>query len=134
MILIGILAAVALPRLSGNEMAAVRLHDEALAALRYAQKTATSHRRTVCASFGGNQITFAIANSSGAACATALPLPGASSSTVSSSDSSLTISGAPSSLQFLSDGRIQGSDNASRWTIVAGGQNINLIGASGLVY
>lgn len=54
MIIVGILAAVAAPRLSNSGFDERRLRDEAVAALRYAQKTAIASRRMTCVSFVDN--------------------------------------------------------------------------------
>lgn len=52
-IIMGILAAVVLPRFSAGTSGfdEVRLYDQTLAALRYAQNTAVATQRTVCANF-----------------------------------------------------------------------------------
>lgn len=64
MVLVGILAAVALPRWQGSTgFEERRLRDEAAAALRYAQKSAIAARRTTCATFASNvQMSFRIAS------------------------------------------------------------------------
>jgi MSHA pilin protein MshC len=62
MIIIGILSAVALPRLIGNsDMASTTYRTSVLSALRYGQKVAVSHRRLVCAIVGVNSVTLKIA-------------------------------------------------------------------------
>jgi MSHA pilin protein MshC len=53
MVVIGILAVVALPRFDRSEMDRRAFHDETMAALRYAQKTAIASRRNVCVVFPG---------------------------------------------------------------------------------
>ena len=51
-VLLGILAAVAAPRMfNTTDFYARGFHDETLAYLRYAQKTAIAQRRTVCVTF-----------------------------------------------------------------------------------
>ena len=77
-ILLGVLAVAALPKLSGNSIfRAAAFHDEIVAALRYAQKSAVSHRRLVCATFTPTSVTLTIAlNDSDTACsATTLNSP-----------------------------------------------------------
>lgn len=62
MVIIGILSAVALPRLIGNsDMASTTYRTSVLSALRYAQKVSVSHRRLVCAIVGANSVTLKIA-------------------------------------------------------------------------
>ena len=52
MVILGVLAVFAAPRMFNNDDFYARgFHDETLALLRYAQKTAIAQRRTVCVSF-----------------------------------------------------------------------------------
>lgn len=77
-VILGALAVYAAPRLFDSNVVYARgFHDETLAYLRFAHKTAIAQRRTVCVAFGGNSLTLTIA--SGAAtdtCATAATLSG----------------------------------------------------------
>lgn len=61
LIIAGVLAAVAVPRMTSTSASfdEVRLYDQTLAALRYAQKTAVTQQRTVCATFTATQLTLA---------------------------------------------------------------------------
>lgn len=60
-VMIGILAAVVLPRWGGETGFEERgFRDETASALRYAQKSAIALRRPVCAIFGANQLTFRV--------------------------------------------------------------------------
>lgn len=61
LLLIGILALLALPRLNTKDFEARGFFDETLALLRYAQKTAIAQRRTVCVAFAGGSATLSIA-------------------------------------------------------------------------
>ncbi|MFZ3219220.1 MAG: prepilin-type N-terminal cleavage/methylation domain-containing protein [Rhodoferax sp.] len=62
MVLVGVLAVVAAPRIfNTNDFNGRGFHDETLAMLRYAQKTAIAQRRTVCVTFGASTLTLAIA-------------------------------------------------------------------------
>jgi len=56
LIIAGVLAAVAVPRLAGTSASfdEVRLYDQTIAALRYAQKTAVTTQRRVCVTFTGS--------------------------------------------------------------------------------
>lgn len=80
MVLIGILAATALPRFTGSSGLEDRgFRDRTIAALRYAQKSAIASRRTVCATFAASltQVSFRESSAYGAAnCATGTPLVG----------------------------------------------------------
>lgn len=72
MVMLGILAAVAAPKMFDLNLFNARgFHDQTLAYLRFAQKTAVAQRRTVCLSFGAASVTLAIASAAGASnCAT----------------------------------------------------------------
>jgi len=62
-VLIGILAAVALPRMFDQTVFNERgFHDETLSLLRYAQKSAIAQRRTVCVVFTTNTAKLTIAS------------------------------------------------------------------------
>lgn len=59
----GILAIIVAPRLLDLDTFSARgFQDETLALLRYAQKSAISHRRTVCVAFGSGSATLTIAS------------------------------------------------------------------------
>ncbi len=59
MVLIGVLAAIGVPRLMGdNSFAAATFGDEVVSALRTAQKTAVAHRRLVCVSVAATAVTL----------------------------------------------------------------------------
>lgn len=70
-VLVGILAAIALPRLSGTGFEERGFRDETAAALRYAQKAAVAARRPVCVQFTLTSVSARIANVAGAADCTA---------------------------------------------------------------
>jgi MSHA pilin protein MshC len=76
MVLIGIMAAFAIPRFSNTSTFNERgLSDETIAALRYAQKTAIAARRNVCVNFTSTTVTLTIANTFGAtSCPAATPV------------------------------------------------------------
>jgi len=58
-VMLGILAVFAAPRMFNSEDFYARgFHDETLALLRYAQKTAIAQRRTVCVDFSASSITL----------------------------------------------------------------------------
>lgn len=80
LIIMGVLAAIALPRFSASTYGSdeLRLYDQTVAALRYAQRTAIAMQRTVCATFsGGNQLALSYSSAySPPSCDTPLPPPG----------------------------------------------------------
>lgn len=96
--IIGILAVVALPRLQQDEGFKQRaLHDETLAALRYAQKAAIAQRRTVCVTASASGLALTIASTAGAAtCNTNLASPGGGSPFTVSAPSGVSYSAAAS--------------------------------------
>ncbi len=77
MVIIGILAVVAIPRVVDRSTFDNRqFHDGTLAILRYAQKAAVSQRRNVCVAFGTNSVTLTIAATAGAGIACSINLTG----------------------------------------------------------
>lgn len=137
MVLLGILVAVAMPRLANSDLRAVTFRDETASMLRYAQKTATSHRRLVCASLATDSVAFSIAASNPAtSCGLPLSLPIGSNGTLHSGDSAAVFTAPPANLYFQPDGRIT-EDGAG--TILANqtlnivGLTITLVGATGYV-
>lgn len=65
LVLLGVLAIVLLPRLNTQDFDARGFHDETLALMRYAQKTAIAQRRTVCVAFGPGSATLTITAAAG---------------------------------------------------------------------
>ena len=61
MVILGILAAIALPRMMGNEWNSLAWRQEVLSALRHAQKSAVGHRRLVCADVSAKKVALKIA-------------------------------------------------------------------------
>jgi MSHA pilin protein MshC len=62
MVIIGILSAVAIPRLVGNtDIASLTFRTNVLSAFRYAQKLSVSHRRLVCATVSQGNVTLRMA-------------------------------------------------------------------------
>lgn len=145
MILVGILAAVIVPRLLDNTgVAGPAFRSDVLNALRYAQKTAVSHRRLVCATFsqssGGNNsrvvLNIAQANPPGAAgCNAALPSPDGAPYVSTHAAVGL---GANAVLYFQPSGQISsdaaGTQLASGQVQVSGEAAIQYHGATGYVY
>jgi len=131
MVVIGILAAVALPRMQTDVYRALEFHDKTVAALRYAQKTATSHRRMVCIGFTASTVTLTIDHDKSGACdGQALNIPGASSNVVQSGDlTNAVFSPVPAAFNFQSDGT-----GADRTMSITGQPAITVVGATGSVY
>ena len=69
MVIVGILAAVALPRFFNRTDFDTRsFYDQTLAILRYAQKTAVAQRRLVCVAFTTSSVSLTIASANPGAC------------------------------------------------------------------
>jgi MSHA pilin protein MshC len=131
MIVLGILAAVAIPRMTGsNEFRALEFHDRTVAALRFAQKSATSHRRMVCVAFTASTLTLTIDHDRSGACdGQALNLPGSNTNVLNSADpTNAVFNPVPAGFSFLPDGT-----GADRSLAIAGQQAIVVVGATGYV-
>lgn len=130
-VVLGILAAVALPRMTGlGEYRALEFRDRTVAALRYAQKTATSHRRRVCVAFTVDSVTLTIAAAPAAAvCNTNLNLPGTAANVLASPDpANASFASGNAAFDFLPDGT-----GADRTIAIAGQDDIVVVGATGHV-
>lgn len=135
LLLLGITAGIALPRLTGmSDFRALAFRDSVAGGLRFAQKTATSHRRVVCATFTATTMTLAM--SAGGTCNVPLALPGGSASVASPDASNIYFSPVPGNVFFQADGRIT-SDAAGTVTADASlsmaGQTVTYAGATGYV-
>ena len=121
MILVGILAAVAIPRMDTSMYHAVQFHDQTVAALRFAQKTAVSHRRLVCVTFANNHsLALTIASTRDGACAMDLPLPGSTSNELLSSDAGTAFfDPLPATLSFYADGTNSGASFSAGGTLIS---------------
>lgn len=111
MIVMGILAAYAVPRMIDiNQFSARGTRDFVGAALRYSQKSAIAMRRNVCVNLGATQLTITYATAAGAnqACsANQLPNPGngrAYSDSSNALPTGATVS-TPTSVIFDAEGR-----------------------------
>lgn len=112
MIIVGILAVAALPRFFDRQIFESRgFHDELLAALRYAQKSAIAQRRSVCVVFGANSATLTIASASSDApanrytCDKNLRSPTGTAPFVVTAPSGVRFAAAPTSFLFNSLGQ-----------------------------
>jgi prepilin-type N-terminal cleavage/methylation domain-containing protein len=142
MVLLGILAVVALPRLAGSDaFSEAGFHGEVVAALRYAQKTAVSHRRLVCAQVTSTSVTLQIAASNpAAACGTTLlRAPNGADAFASTGSTSLALTAGtlPTTLFFQPDGRITtDAAGSGLWSVgitVPDQSAISIAGATGYV-
>lgn len=142
MVLLGIMAIVALPRLAGSDaFNEAGFHTEVVAALRYAQKTAVSHRRLVCAQLTSTTVTLQVAASNPAndCGATLLPAPNGAAAFASTTRTSLALTAGtlPATLFFQPDGRITTNVAGSNlWTAgitIADQPVITIAGATGYV-
>lgn len=142
MVLLGILAVAILPRLStSTAFSEAGFHSEVVAALRYAQKTAVSHRRLVCAQLTATTVTLQIAASNpAAACGgSLLRAPNGADAFASTTSTSMTLTTGtlPATLFFQPDGRISTNvAGTSLWgagILVANMPAITVSGGTGYV-
>lgn len=112
LVMTSVLAAVAVPKIFNiNGFNARGFHDQSLAYLRFAQKTAVAQRRTVCVAFATSTIstiTLTMASAAGTtncSSATALTGPQGESPVVLSSKSGVTYASNPTAFNFDSLGQ-----------------------------
>lgn len=141
MMVVGILAAVVLPKLGDTSVfRALAFHDDVVSALRYGQKVAVSHRRLVCAVVTGTSVTLSVAtNNPATSCSGNLIGPDGNSAYAHSGDPdhvNLVISPA-GPLYFQPDGRITsdaaGSSVSNYSLTVADLPAISVNGSTGYV-
>lgn len=137
-IVLGIIAAVALPRMTTGEFHAAAFHDKAVSALRFAQKTATSHRRLVCVTFTATTLALSIAQGNPATgCGPALALPGGAATVQSTHAGDAAFSPVPAAFFFQPDGRATsdgvGANVTSPSLTITGLAPILVVGATGHV-
>jgi MSHA pilin protein MshC len=102
MILIGVFAAIGIPRLMGDKnMEGAVFGDQVVSGLRRAQKIATGHLRPVCANVGPKAVTIRLYI--GNSCS--LAVTGLTDDDYATTDSVLTVK-TPTTLYFQPDGRI----------------------------
>ncbi|MBN8506023.1 MAG: prepilin-type N-terminal cleavage/methylation domain-containing protein [Burkholderiales bacterium] len=140
LVLAGVLAAVALPKLDVvGQFGAEGWREQTVAGLRWAQATAIGHRRLVCASFDGSgllQLRVAAANPAGD-CSAALRGPDGSDR-FGDTPPGAAVSVVPNgSLYFQPSGQVTldaaGNSVAGREISVSGASSIRVAGQSGHV-
>ena len=111
-VILGIIAVVAIPRFGNAEYRSNEFSDRTLSALRYAQKSAVSHRRIVCVAFTAATVTLTMDTANnGAPCETGLLLPGSNSNVAQSGDvAKAYFSPVPANFNFASDGTSPGAN------------------------
>ena len=139
LLLVGVLAAVALPRLGGAlALRGAGWRDQIKAGLLHARTLAQGHRRLVCVSLATGEIRLALASANPAsACDTVLAGPDGDARWAVDGNA-IALSQSPAgTLYFQPDGRIT-SDGAGNTAVNAtvglvGEPNLSLIGATGHV-
>jgi MSHA pilin protein MshC len=139
-VIVGILAAVAGPKIQGILGAQDDAwRDQAVAALRLGQKTAVASRRLVCAVVATGSVTLSIAPANPAStCSATLPgLDGSGSATSSRSTAATSVS-PQATLYFQPTGQVStdgaGSAVANFTVSIATESAISVVGATGYVH
>jgi type II secretory pathway pseudopilin PulG len=138
-IILGILAAVAIPRMdSATSFRSVEFRDRVIAALRYAHKTSISHRRLVCATLTQTTLTLDIDTSATKdnSCDVGLTIPGGTTSSFPATQDGFASAPSPTALFFQPDGRVT-SDAAgntiANFDNTVDGNKVVVRGATGYV-
>ncbi|WP_217127012.1 prepilin-type N-terminal cleavage/methylation domain-containing protein [Hydrogenophilus thiooxidans] len=134
-VVVAVLAVVVAPRFADlTTFRAAQLREQTLAALRFAEKGARSHRREVCVAFSATQLTLTINHDRGYTCTQPFPLPG-SDSNILIAPPGVTYVSPPSPFRFRSDGTVRDpSGNPLTLTVGISGQPpITIYGATGYV-
>lgn len=118
LVLVGVLAVFAAPRLlATSDINARGFHDETLAYLRYAHKSAIAQRRTVCVAFTGSSLVLTVAAATPATtCSVNLVGPKGESPATITAKGGVVYSGTPVSFNF--NGLGQPIDNAGTGAVL----------------
>lgn len=120
LVLLGILAIYAAPRLTAKDLDARGFHDETLAFLRYAQKSAIAQRRTVCVAFGSgpSTVTLTMAAAAGPSACPGNDMPGPDGRTPAriQARSGVTYAALPAGFQFNGLGQPYSQDGTAALT------------------
>lgn len=131
-VIMSVLAVVGLPRVWGTAFSEVAFYDDTLAALRFAQRTAVTQQRTVCATFTATQLSLTYASVYGSnACGPALVRPATTSPYVVTAPSSLSYTAA-ASFQFNLLG--VPTPNANQTITLTGGKTVTVEADTGYVH
>ena len=122
-VILGIIAVTAVPRLLDRQIFDSRgFSDQAISALRYAQKQAIGQRRTVCVAFASATLTLTIASVADmATCDTNLAGPSGPSPYKVTANSGVAFAAVPTNFQFNALGQ------------ASIGQTMSISGASGSI-
>jgi MSHA pilin protein MshC len=127
MVVLGVLSAIAVPRLMSNQWNGIAWRQEVLSALRHAQKSAVGHRRLVCANVQAAQVSLSIATANPATgCAQAFASP--DNQPYASRNNAVVAGGMLGMLHFQPDGRI--TIDAAGTANVAAGSSITITDAA----
>ena len=141
LVLLAVLSVVAIPSLSGGDgLKSHAFGEQVRATLRFAQKTAVSHRRLVCATFSASSVTLSVASAFPAsACNTAMPSPTGAAAYASSSSSTISITPSlpTTAMYFQPSGNVT-SDGAGATIVtpvlaVSDARSITIYGDTGYV-
>lgn len=107
MLIIGVLAVAAVPRLLDSQTFDRRgFNDQTLSALRYGHKAAIAQRRAVCVSFSTTSLTFTLASAAGSStCDTPLTGPTGDSPFQINASPGVAYSASPSNFRFNAAGQ-----------------------------
>jgi MSHA pilin protein MshC len=130
LLIMSILAFVAVPRLSTSMFDDAKFYDETVAALRYAQRAATTYQRTVCVAFTGNSLSLSYSSAyTPPSCDTVLKPPAGTTQYVVNAPSASSYSAASS---FNFDRR--GVPSAGQTITLSSGLSITVEGDTGYVH
>lgn len=112
MIIVGVLAVVAMPRLNTNTFDTTGFYQEVISSVRYAQKEAVAKHRIVCVTLAASSVTIRYAKTTGTTCDTELVSPRGVSPFTVTAKSGVTLSPATSFL-FDALGRPRTTSNTA---------------------
>lgn len=111
MVLLGVLAAIAIPRLMGDNVVETALYgDKVASALRLAQKTAVAKRRIVCLDTASGTLRVSRQAAGDASCG--VKLKDVPDGLFGERPDGVTLQGAPAQLHFMPDGSIRDGSGA----------------------
>jgi MSHA pilin protein MshC len=136
MILIGILAAVALPQLTGTQAYnQLGFSDTTVSLLQYAQKTAIAKRRLVCVMFSATGASLMFSSQfSPAVCDTNVTGPGGENPYAVAAQGLTTYAGVPTNFNFNPDGSTTLAVPQLIINVAPAGRNIYVEAATGYVH